>query len=136
MRILYITGSYLPHISGVTVSIHDFKKELEKLGHEVILLAPYSWGYQEKEPNVIRYPSLPNPFLKDMPIPLPFLTPRIVWSLLTQKIDLVHVHHPFYIGSFARFITKIKNIPLIFSYHSRYDAEYVGLLRSRFVKKP
>src|SRR3989337_1832613 len=108
MRILYITGSYLPYLSGVTISIRDFKQELEKLGHEVVLLAPFAPGYKDIEPGVVRYPSLPLPSW-------------ILRRLFKEKFDLVHVHHPFYIGSFAAFVASLKKIPLVYSFHTRYD---------------
>ena len=135
MKILYITGSYLPYLSGVTISIKNFKQELEKLGHEVVLLAPKVSGYKDNEPNVIRYPALPIPFFKDFSVPLPFLSPRVFGGILKEKFDLVHVHHPFYIGSFARLIAGVKKIPLIFTYHTRYDSDFFGFLKSRLVKK-
>ena len=135
MRILYITGSYLPYLSGVTVSIKNFKHELEKLGHEVVLLAPQTSGFQDFEPNVIRYPALPIPFFKDFSVPLPFLSPKVFLGFFREKFDLVHVHHPFYIGSFARLIAGAKKIPLVFTYHTRYDSEFFGFLKSRLVKK-
>lgn len=134
MRILYVTGSYLPYLSGVTLSIRDFKQELEKLGHEVILLAPKVAGFKDGEPNVIRYLALPIPFFRDFSVPLPFLSPKIVWNILKGDFDLVHVHHPFYIGSFARFIASLKKIPLVFTYHTRYDSEFLGFLKWRIVK--
>ena len=135
MRILYITGSYLPYLSGVTISIRDFKQELEKLGHEVVLLAPFAPGYKDIEPGVVRYPSLPLPFFPDLSIPLPFLSSWILRRLFKQKFDLVHVHHPFYIGSFAAFVASLKKIPLVYSFHTRYDSEFLGFFRWRFVKK-
>lgn len=40
MKIAYITDQYWPTISGVSVSIDVFRKELIKAGHTVYLLAP------------------------------------------------------------------------------------------------
>ncbi|KKS07196.1 MAG: Glycosyl transferase group 1 [Parcubacteria group bacterium GW2011_GWB1_41_4] len=135
MRILYITGSYLPYVSGVTLSIKNFKEELENLGHEVILLAPWVPGFKDQERNVRRYPAVPVPFFKDFSIPLPFLFPKVFSLIFKEHFDLIHVHHPFYIGSFAWLVARLKKIPLVFSYHTRYDSEFVGALKSRAVKK-
>jgi 1,2-diacylglycerol 3-alpha-glucosyltransferase len=40
---------------------------------------------------------------------------------LTRTMDVLHVHHPFISGSIALRIAEPKNIPVIFTNHTRYD---------------
>ena len=40
MRILLATESYLPYVSGVTVSVDALARGLGAAGHEVLVLAP------------------------------------------------------------------------------------------------
>ena len=40
MNIVYVSDQYWPSISGVSVSIDAFRKELLKMGHTVFLLVP------------------------------------------------------------------------------------------------
>lgn len=121
MRILFVSGTYPPSINGVAIVVGNLKSELQKLGHEVVILAPDNPN-GEKEDGVIRYPSMANPAIKDFPIPL-FPGIRSFYKLIrTFKPDIVHVHHPFHVGFFAKLIADRYNAPLIFTFHSRYDA--------------
>jgi 1,2-diacylglycerol 3-alpha-glucosyltransferase len=120
MHILHVTGTYPPSINGVAVSIANLKKEQEKLGLKVTILAPDN-PKAKKERGVLRYPSIDNPLIKDYPIPL-FPGLRTILKLLNGvDPDIVHVHHPFHIGYFARLIAKHYKAPLVFTYHTKYD---------------
>ena len=120
MHILHITGTYLPSINGVAISVANLKNELEKLGHKVTVLAP-DYSKAKKEKGIIRYPSLENSMFEDYPIPL-FPGLRTITKLLNDvKPDIVHVHHPFHIGYFARLLAKHYRVPLVFTYHTNYD---------------
>ena len=124
MKILFVTSSYFPTINGVCVSIRNFKKGLEALGHEVWVLAPAHRGYCETETHVMRYPSIYNPFIKAYPIPLPVLTPKLFSFLRHNRFNIVHTHHPFYVGTFARVLSLLYRCPLVFTHHTRYDAPF------------
>jgi 1,2-diacylglycerol 3-alpha-glucosyltransferase len=120
MHILHITGTYPPSVNGVAIVVANLKKELERKGNEVMVLAP-DHPMATKERGVLRYPSLENPIIKDYPVPL-FPGLRTIIKLLNNiKPDIVHAHHPFHIGYFARLISEHYNIPLVFTYHTNYD---------------
>lgn len=120
MRILLVTATYSPSINGVAISVSNLEKQLSKLGHKITVLAPHNKD-AELEDGVIRYPSLDNPVSDDYPIPL-FPGVKSIYKLIeTKGFDLVHVHHPFHVGYFARFLAKRYKIPLVFTYHTNYD---------------
>lgn len=118
MRILFITATYLPTINGVSIHIRDIKRALEKMGHKVFVLAPSFPGYQDFEKNIIRYPSLPNPFIQNYPLGIPILD---IEKIKKIKPDIIHTHHPLIIGRFASYISQKTNNPLFFTAHTRYD---------------
>lgn len=37
------------------------------------------------------------------------------------EIDLIHVHHPMLVGNTAQYLSKKYDIPLVFTYHTRYE---------------
>jgi hypothetical protein len=53
MKIAFFTNNYLPNIYGVPMSVETFRKEFEKLGHEVFIFAPNYFDYQDENPNDI-----------------------------------------------------------------------------------
>ncbi|MFA6193307.1 MAG: glycosyltransferase [Parcubacteria group bacterium] len=121
MRIAIFTNNYLPNPYGVSGSVESFRKEFEKLGHEVYIFAPHWRDYHDKNPNVFRYPSI-SIRLKKIKYPLPVLYSRKISKILENfKIDIVHSQHPNLLGSVAMKWAKKKSIPIIFTWHTLYD---------------
>ena len=118
MHILFTTASYLPTANGVTYHISSTADALRKLGHKVYILAPSFPGYKDQYKDVIRYPSLPNPFIKNYPMGIPFLPTKKIKKL---KIDIVHTHHPLIIGQAASQIADRLGKPLFFTAHTQYE---------------
>ncbi|MDP3994263.1 MAG: glycosyltransferase [bacterium] len=118
MRILFVTASYLPVTNGVTYHIASIKKALEESGHKVYILAPSFPGYKDNENGVIRFPSFPNPIVKSYPVGIPIVA---ISKIKKIKPDIVHTHHPFYIGQYASQIAERLSIPLFFSAHTQYE---------------
>ena len=118
MRVLFITASYLPTTNGVTYHVSSTTQALRKMGHKIYILAPSFPGYKDRDKDVIRYPSLPNPFIKNYPMGIPFLPIKKIRKL---KIDVVHTHHPFVIGQVAYQIAEKLDKPLFFTAHTQYE---------------
>lgn len=116
-----LTNNYKPYIGGVPVSIEHLAAELRKRGHEVYVFAP-SYEGQQEEAYVIRYPSFP---LKIAGAPAPnVLTGLFLKKVRELGIDIIHVHHPAITGNMALFLRRKTGIPVIFTYHTRYE-EYL-----------
>jgi len=118
MRILFITASYLPTANGVTYHVSSTAEALRKLGHIVYILAPTFPGYKDLDKYVIRYPSLPNPFIKKYPLGIPFVPIEKIRKL---KPDVIHAHHPLVVGQFASLISEKLNKPLFITAHTHYE---------------
>ncbi len=119
MRIGMMADIYKPHISGVTNYISLNKSHLEKLGHEVFVFtfAGKDPNYKDDEVNVIRSPGIPL-FDTGYSFNLRY---NLKSRKLLQTMDVVHVHHPFISGSLALLYCRRKNIPIVFTNHTRYD---------------
>ncbi len=119
MRIALMTNNYKPVMGGVPVSIERLKNGLEKQGHQVTVFAP-SCEEAEEENNVFRYAVLKKRSIGGIPLPNPFDI-RIGREFKKQKFDIIHVHHPMLIGRTAVWLSKKYDIPLVFTYHTRYE---------------
>lgn len=125
MRIGFFTDNYLPATDGVVISIEAFRKNLEKMGHEVYIYAPESPGYKDKSPRVFRFKS--QKFIKDpeMRFAFNFLPVGHKFKNITRfKLDVVHAQTPFGMGLLAKYISNNQLIPLIYTHHTHYP-EYV-----------
>ncbi len=112
-----MADAYKPYVSGVTSYIDLNKRALENLGHEVYVFTFGEPDTEEDDPRVIRSPGLA---LADTGFYLSLRHSTAAKKLL-QMMDVVHVHHPFLSGRLALLYSRRKQIPVIFTNHTRYD---------------
>jgi glycosyltransferase involved in cell wall biosynthesis len=112
-----MADAYKPYVSGITTYIDLNKRALEAAGHEVYVFTFGDLDHQDEEDRVIRSPGLP---LADTGFYLSLRYNTAARKLL-QTMDVVHVHHPFLSGRLALRYCRRKQIPIIFTNHTRYD---------------
>ncbi len=117
MRIGMMADVYKPHVSGITTHIALNEAVMTASGHEVFIFTFGEGESEDEQENVIRSPGLP---LVDTGFYI-----NIRYSLQAQKLlhtmDVVHVHHPFLSGRLALRYCLPRNIPIVFTNHTRYD---------------
>lgn len=118
MKIAYFTDDYLPYVHGVTTSIQNYRQALEKLGHEVYIIAPKKSGYEDNDDHVIRLPSVNSVIFENRPISLHY--PGIARKLDKYDFDVVHSQTQFYMGGLAYMVAKRKKIPHITTIHTLF----------------
>lgn len=119
MRIAMLTNNYLPFVGGVPISIQRLSEGLRSLGNEVYIFAP-TYEEELKEDFVIRYRSFEKTFANGCVLPN-VMDPVIKRTFKEMQFDLIHVHHPVLIGNTAISLGKKYNIPVVFTYHTRYE---------------
>ncbi len=123
MNIGIFSYYYLPVINGVTLTIADWKRRSKKHGTHVSIFVPRLDHGEKPDADVVPYPAVS--LYKKFGITVPFFPEFTLEKLVRAKrFDLLHVHHPYYIGNLALLIKKRLGIPLVFTYHTRY-ADYV-----------
>lgn len=127
MKIAMMTNSYKPFLAGVPISIERLTEGLRALGHQVVVFAP-SYDGQQQEEDVVRYGSLIRGIAGGFSLPNSF-DPRIEKNFREGNFDVIHVHHPMMIGSTASFLSWKYQVPLVFTYHTRYEQylHYIGM---------
>lgn len=128
MKIAMMTNNYKPFIGGVPLSVERLAKGLRALGHEVCIFAPEYEGEEEpEEEDVIRYRSHKRRLSNGMVFPGMF-DPCIRQEFERREFDLIHVHQPMLMGNVAKRYSRRYGIPLVFTWHTRYE-EYIHYLR-------
>lgn len=136
MRIGLFTDTYPPFINGVSTSVYMLKKALEKRGHQVfvVTLNNESFHYKfDEDDTVIRIPGLPigiYDYRVTTVYPLKAMNIIRKW-----KLDVIHSHTEFSVGTFARFVSRQYNIPLVHTYHTLYE-DYVYYITKGYFDKP
>ena len=120
MHIAHFTNTYHPVISGVVRSVATFRQSLIDLGHLVFIFAQDDEQYEDTEPFIFRYPVLDLPMMHDFPLTIPF-SPFVEKLLPSLKLDVIHTHHPFLLGHSAARRAADLNLPLVFTFHTRYQ---------------
>ncbi|MEQ8659024.1 MAG: glycosyltransferase [Hyphomicrobiales bacterium] len=120
MNVLILTNTYVPHVGGVARSVSGLVDGLRLHGHKVLVVAPEFPGTPDKEEGVERVVALQRFGGSDFSMPLPLNWP------LSEVIegfapDLVHTHHPFLLGDTALRVAATYQVPIIFTYHTRYE---------------
>ena len=140
LRIAIATESFLPYLSGVTVSVDALARGLGSRGHEVLVLAPRPAAGEEPmpvgspgpEPRYAWLPSYQLPRLVPPGYRMPWPSPLAgAWRAARDwRPDVVHAHSPFVTGVFARRLARTTGSPLVFTHHTRFAdyGHYLGPL--------
>jgi glycosyltransferase involved in cell wall biosynthesis len=140
MRVALTSESFLPYLSGVTVSVDALARGLGALGHEVLVVAPrpadrsklVDVGSSGPEPAYAWLPSYQLPAIAPAGYRMPWPTPTSeAWDRARAfRPDIVHAHSPFVTGLLARRLARAAGAPLTFTHHTRfYDyRHYLGPL--------
>ncbi len=128
MHIAHFSNTYHPVVSGVVRSISTFRRALTELGHNVFIFAQQTSDYEDEEPFIFRYPSLDLPMMSNYPLTIP-ISPFVDKLLPALKLDVIHVHHPFLLGQAAANKAEELDLPMVFTFHTRYReyTHYVAL---------
>jgi glycosyltransferase involved in cell wall biosynthesis len=128
LHIAHFTNTYHPVISGVVRSVSSFRDALTNLGHNVFIFAQDASDCEDTEPFIFRYPTLALPLPGEFPLAIPFSS-FISNVLPILKLDVIHSHHPFLLGQAAARQAQDLDVPLVFTYHTRYReySHYIAL---------
>lgn len=134
MKIGFFTDSYLPNVDGVATSVASSAKELEKLGHEVYIIAPRSPKYKDKK-NVYRLMSVrlyEKPEIR-MGLQLP---QRSLLRIMRIDFDIIHSHSGGPISFLGWQISQLRNVPYVATYHTLWNKYAHYFLFLKGVMKP
>lgn len=134
-HIAHFSNAYYPVISGVVRSVSAFRQALTEQGHNVFIFAQHAHDYEDEEPFIFRYPAIELPMANQFPVAIPIS--RFIDRLLPiLKLAVIHSHHPFLLGQTAARKAAELDVPLVFTFHTRYReySHYVSL-NQKFVKE-
>lgn len=132
MKIAMMTNNYLPYIAGVPISIQRLSDGLRSLGHEVVIFAP-TYKEQQETQHTVRYHALIKGIVNGASVPDSF-DRRIEEEFVKGGFDVIHVHHPMMIGWTAVYLSRKYNVPLVLTYHTRYE-QYLHYIKASYFQK-
>jgi 1,2-diacylglycerol 3-alpha-glucosyltransferase len=135
MRVALFTNSYMPYLSGITISVKMLKDGLRARGHSIFVVGPKYPGHKEADPNIFRLFSLPAIY-PGYRILFPYSF-RVFKQLKKEKINLIHAHQPFGVGMAALLLARRMKIPFVYTFHTLFSRylHHVPLIPQRLAKR-
>ena len=115
--------SYLPAVDGVVVTVQNYARHLNRAPQSSCYVASSDppRGYQDStEFPVIRYHSVPVFSRPPYRFGIPLLDMEFMATQHHLVPNLVHAHSPFAAGLEALRMARMRRIPLVASFHSKY----------------
>ncbi|MDG4553790.1 MAG: glycosyltransferase [Candidatus Competibacter sp.] len=124
MKILMLSDVYFPRVNGVSTSIQTFRRELQRLGHEIWVVAPEYGQPAEEEDGISRVPSRRVLFDPEDRMMRPGPLDRRLRALDGGRFDLVHVQTPFVAHYAGLRLARRWSVPCVETYHTFFE-EYL-----------
>lgn len=122
LNIAMFTNNYLPFVGGVPISIARLAEALRKRGNNVVIFAPDYPGADDRDDNVFRCELFYYKESDNFNFPITNIySSQINHKFLEGNFDIVHVHHPFWLGKKGLKLGKKINVPVILTYHTRLE---------------
>lgn len=136
--ILYVTNNYHPYTGGVVQSIDACADALRAHGY-VVYVVTFDFGESQKneDSHVIRLRTWCSFRYKKNHMIIPWRMHAQLYDVIARiNPDIVHIHHPFLLGSIAARIARSKGIKTVFTHHTFYElyAHYVPIV-PRFITR-
>lgn len=125
MRILYVSDVYFPRVNGVSTSIRTFRRELQAIGHEVVVVAPeYPQSGPEDDSGIVRVAARGVPLDPEDRLMRRRSLQELKARLGTRAFDLLHIQTPFAAHYAGLRLAREFGIPCVATYHTFFE-EYL-----------
>ncbi len=134
--ICLINDSFPPVIDGVANVVVNYARELERHGERAVVATPAVPGADDSAFSfpVLRYPSIDTRKLVGYVAGFPF-SPELASRLQSEHTALLHSHSPVSSTLLARQLRDVLDVPLVFTYHTKFDIDIANAVRSKLVQE-
>lgn len=135
-EVCLLNDSFPPIIDGVANVVQNYAKVLQDNGTPVVVVTPAYPGADDSgfPYPVIRYQSVDVRKQIGYTIGNPFYVP-VQKKLVRRNIGLLHSHCPMMSNYMARALREALDVPMVMTYHTKYDIDIANALKSRILQK-
>ena len=134
--ICLINDSFPPVIDGVANAVTNYATVIQRDYGDATVVTPY---YPDADDSVypfpvLRYPSIDMTKLVGYRAGFP-LSPELMEQVEGRHIDLIHSHCPVTSMVLARMLRQRLNVPLVFTYHTKFDIDIANAIHSKLLQE-
>ena len=134
--ICLLNDSFPPLIDGVANAVRNYAGVITEMGGSAVVATP---DYPEADDSafpfpVLRYPSVDTRQLFGYRAGVPF-SPKLYSRLEEEHVSILHSHCPIASTILARQIREGLDVPLVFTYHTKFDIDIANALHSRLLQE-
>jgi len=132
--IAYMCDTYYPIVDGVIKVMENYAIRQSKK-YNVVLVVPKHKNKEivpHKDYLVIGVSGMYFKFV-NYDLAFPKLDCFIKKTLKKLRIDIIHNHSPFNVGSFAAKVAKKRKIPFVMTMHSQYKTDFLKYTKNKFL---
>jgi glycosyltransferase involved in cell wall biosynthesis len=127
--------AFPPVMDGVSVCVQNYAYWMQKKVGGVSVITPNVPGadYSAYDYEVLSYFSVPVPFRQPYVTGVAEMDPAFLAKIVKRNFKIVHAHSPFAAGNAAARVAKLRNIPLVATFHSKYRDDFSRVIPSEAV---
>ncbi len=132
MNIGLFNECFPPVMDGVSVCVQNYAYWMQKKVGGVAVITPNVPGadYSAYDYEVLPYFSVPVPFRRPYVTGIAEIDPAFIAKIAKRSFKIVHAHSPFASGGAAARVAKLRNIPLVATFHSKYRDDFSRVIPS------
>ena len=136
LSVCLINDSFPPAIDGVANAVVNYADIITREYGEATVVTPY---YPEADDSVypfpvVRYPSVDVTKLVGYRAGMPF-SAEMMKTLEDARFDIIHSHCPITSTMVARSLRDRIDVPVVFTYHTKFDIDIANAVRSRALRE-
>ncbi len=134
LNVCLMNDSFPPLIDGVANCVINYANVIQaQLGSATVVTPNHRDAPEDDYPfEVVRYKSMPTEKWCGYRAGYPFSVRRLE-QLRDSNFDIIHSHCPFASTVMARVLREKTNIPIIMTYHTKFDIDIRRALPNRFL---
>ena len=134
--ICLVNDSFPPVIDGVANAVTNYAAVIQRDYGDATVVTPY---YPDADDSVysfpvLRYPSIDMTRLVGYRAGFP-LSPELMEQVESRHIDLIHSHCPITSTVLARMLRQRLHVPLVFTYHTKFDIDIANAIHSKLLQE-
>ena len=135
-NVCLINDSFPPAIDGVANAVTNYADIIAREYGSPTVVTPY---YPEADDSVypfpvLRYPSVDITKYVGYRAGMPF-SPELMKKLEDSRFDIIHSHCPITSTMLARSLRDRIDVPVVFTYHTKFDIDIANAIRSRLLQE-